>query len=251
MFLQIINCYFPRNILTMTTDLQMLLFAAASIGFIHTLVGPDHYLPFIVMGKAGGWSIRKTLFITFLCGLGHVAGSVIIGFIGIAAGIAITSLEFIEGFRGEIATWILIAFGLVYMVWGIRKAVRNRPHRHWHIHPDGTEHTHEHTHYNDHSHIHSKKRSLTPWILFTIFILGPCEPLIPLLMYPAAVESTTGIWAVSIVFGITTIGTMMAAVALAHTGLRSIKTGFAERYMHALAGFTLLLCGLAMQLLGL
>ena len=48
---------------------------AALIGLGHTLCGPDHYLPFIVMGKANRWSMPKTLWITFLCGLGHVAGN--------------------------------------------------------------------------------------------------------------------------------------------------------------------------------
>lgn len=235
----------------MSADIQMLLIAAASIGFIHTLIGPDHYVPFIVMGRAGNWSLRKTLLITLICGVGHVAGSVILGLIGIAAGIALTNLEFIEGFRAEIATWVLITFGLIYMAWGIRKAFRNKPHHHLHLHPDGTEHIHEHTHHGEHVHPHPEKKSLTPWVLFVIFILGPCEPLIPLLMYPAAVQSTAGIWGVSLVFGIVTVGTMVSVVALAYKGLKTFRTGLAERYMHALAGFTIMLCGLAMQFLGL
>jgi len=30
-------------------EITVLLATAASLGFIHTLIGPDHYLPFIVM----------------------------------------------------------------------------------------------------------------------------------------------------------------------------------------------------------
>ena len=236
-----------------TPELQLLLIAAASIGFIHTLIGPDHYLPFIVMAKAGKWTFRKTMLVTVLCGIGHVAGSVILGFIGIAAGIALTRLEFIEGFRGNIAIWVLIAFGLVYMIWGVRRAWRNKPHSHKHIHEDGTIHVHQHTHHDAHTHVHEneKQKSITPWVLFIIFVLGPCEPLIPLLMYPAAMQSATGIWAVSLVFAAATIGTMTTIVALAFAGLRPIRTVFLEKYMHAIAGFTLLLSGLAMQFLGL
>ena len=40
-------------------ELTVLLISAASIGFFHTLFGPDHYLPFIVMGKARKWSVKK------------------------------------------------------------------------------------------------------------------------------------------------------------------------------------------------
>ena len=37
----------------------LLLGTAAFIGFFHTLPAPDHYLPFVVMGKARKWSIAK------------------------------------------------------------------------------------------------------------------------------------------------------------------------------------------------
>ncbi len=48
-------------------------------------------------------------------------------------------------------------------------------------------HAHEHTHDGEHAHVHeSESSSITPWVLFVIFVLGPCEPLIPLLMFPAA-----------------------------------------------------------------
>ena len=45
---------------------------ALYIGFFHTLIGPDHYLPFIVMARARRWSMFKTGWITVLCGIGHL-----------------------------------------------------------------------------------------------------------------------------------------------------------------------------------
>ena len=68
----------------MNNELTILSITAASIGFIHTLIGPDHYLPFIVMGRAAKWSLTKTIIITFLSGIGHILSSVLLGFIGIA-----------------------------------------------------------------------------------------------------------------------------------------------------------------------
>ncbi|UCD38866.1 MAG: hypothetical protein JSW54_05140, partial [Fidelibacterota bacterium] len=102
----------------MTNEIIVLMWTAAGIGLIHTLTGPDHYLPFIVIGRAKRWSLAWTLSITALCGVGHILGSVVLGFIGIGAGIALHHLVNIESLRGEIAAWGLIAFGLVYMVWG-------------------------------------------------------------------------------------------------------------------------------------
>lgn len=234
----------------MNEEIKILLIAAASIGFIHTLTGPDHYLPFIMMAKAGKWSKFKTLWVTVLCGFGHVLSSVLIGIIGIAAGISINKLELIEGTRGEIAGWLLIAFGLVYMIWGIKKAYKNKPHSHIHINEDGTYIMHSHKHNGEHVH-NEKKKTLTPWILFVIFVLGPCEPLIPLLMFPAIEQSTIGLILVTLVFGIITIATMTAIVMLSLWGLNFIPLKKAERYSHAIAGFTIFVSGLAINLLGL
>ncbi|MBU1320701.1 MAG: hypothetical protein KKH67_16115, partial [candidate division Zixibacteria bacterium] len=109
----------------MTQELGALLTTAALIGFIHTVLGPDHYVPFVAMARARNWSRPKTIIITIWCGIGHVLSSVVIGLIGIAIGISVTSLESVEAIRGDLAAWALTAFGLVYFVWGLRRAMRH------------------------------------------------------------------------------------------------------------------------------
>ncbi len=237
----------------MSQDLLILTITAASIGFFHTLFGPDHYIPFIMMARAGKWSLIKTTWITFLCGLGHILSSVLLGIIGIALGIAVTRLEALESFRGGLAAWALIAFGLVYLIWGLRRALRNRPHAHWHIHERETSHTHRHAHTEEHMHVHEEENApnVTPWILFTIFIFGPCEPLIPILMFPAAKNSIFGLVLVTGVFGAVTIMTMLGIVIISSLGIILLPIGRLERYSHALAGAMILLCGLAIKFLGL
>ena len=236
----------------MSNEVPILTITAASIGFFHTLLGPDHYLPFIVMARARQWSIAKTGWITVLCGIGHIGSSVVLGLIGAAFGIAVIKLEFIESFRGNLAAWALIAFGLVYFVWGLRRAGRDHRHDHFHRHDGGITHTHTHTHGGEHVHVHERgnSMSITPWILFTIFVLGPCEPLIPVLMYPAAKESILGLLLVTAVFGGTTIVTMLGIVLLSTRGLTRIPLRQFERYTHALAGGTIFLCGMAITFLG-
>ena len=225
---------------------------AVTIGFIHTIVGPDHYIPFIVMGEARRWTIRRTMIITFLCGLGHVLSSVIVGFIGIGAGISLSKLEFFESFRGNIAAWLLIAFGLVYMLISLRSLYRKKKHVHAHHHTDGTDHEHEHGHFSGHSHIHlENKKNMTPWILFLIFVLGPCEPLIPIVMYPAAENNFHGVIIVSLLFSLVTIATMMSVVLAFRLGLSHINLRPLERYVNVIAGATILISGLAIQFLGL
>ena len=236
----------------MTSSLWLLCVTAASIGFLHTLFGPDHYLPFIVMKKARNWSFVKTLSITIACGLGHVLSSVVLGFIGIAAGIALMKLEVFESFRGNIAAWVLIGFGFAYFLWGVRMAIRNKPHTHIHIHDDKEEHSHHHSHVDVHSHVHEDKvKSLTPWILFIVFVLGPCEPLIPILMYPAAKGSLMGLILVTSIFGIVTLATMTGIVIIVSFGINLVPIKKIERYTHALAGAAICLSGMAIQFLGL
>lgn len=238
----------------MSAEIAVLCLTAASIGFLHTVFGPDHYLPFIVMGRAGKWSMKKTALTTLLCGVGHVMSSVVLGMVGIAIGVAVTRLEWIEGTRGNMAAWLLIGFGFAYFVWGVRRAMKGRPHTHSHHHMDGAdhEHLHEHTHTGEHVHVHEiETASMTPWILFTIFVFGPCEPLIPILMYPAAKESLFGMILVASVFSLVTIGTMFSIVMLGSWGVSFVRLGKVERYTHALAGAAICLSGMAIQFLGL
>lgn len=233
----------------MSRELMILTGTAASIGLIHTLIGPDHYIPFIAMSRARGWSRRWTLWITFLCGVGHVASSVVLGWIGIAAGLSLQWLTDVESSRGDLAAWALTAFGLAYLLWGLRRGWRNRPHTHRHVHGDGSVHEHEHSHHREHAHPHGEeKRNLTPWVLFTIFVLGPCEPLIPILMWPAAEMSLHGVLLVSGVFAVTTIGTMLTLTMLATFGLQFVRLGWMERFHHALAGGAIFACGVAIHL---
>lgn len=232
-------------------ELVILTVTAASIGLVHTLLGPDHYLPFVVLSRARGWTRAKTAAVTTLCGIGHVGSSVLLGTVGIALGLAVSQLALFESTRGDIAAWLLTAFGLVYMVWGLRRAMRGRSHSHVHAHHGGEVHVHDHDHHRTHLHPHdqsSTARALTPWVLFTIFVFGPCEPLIPILMYPAAAQSTLGVVLVASVFGVVTIATMVTVVLLLSFGLESLPTGRLERYSHALAGFAVLLCGVAIHL---
>jgi sulfite exporter TauE/SafE len=241
-------------------DLILLLAAAASLAFVHTLVGVDHYLPFVVLARARDWSLRRTLAITLVCGCAHVLSSFLLGGVGIAAGIGVSRLEEVEGARGSLAAWALIAFGAVYGAWGLHRALRSRGHREYRF-PSREELAEAHRHdvvsgHHHHHHRHHRGgralegRSLTPWVLFVLFALGPCEPLIPVLMYPAAMESALGVALVVGVFGTVTLATMALAVLLGLRGVARVPLPL-ERYGHALAGAAILVSGVGIRLLGL
>ena len=234
------------------SEAWILLTTAASIAFLHTILGPDHYLVFTAMGKARSWSLARTLRITLFCGLGHVLSSVVIGAVGILLGAQLVSLVEIEGVRGNLAGYALLAFGLMYFAWGLKKAGRGHVHSHVHIH-EGVVHDHEHDHRTDHAHVHEEgaKNSITPWAMFIVFVLGPCEALIPLFMYPAAQQSGALVVAVAVVFGVVTLLTMLLCVAATTIGLEKLKLPSTGRYAHAVAGASVALCGAAISFMGL
>ncbi len=234
-------------------EILVLVSTAASIGFLHTITGPDHYLPFIVLSRSRDWSIFKTMSITFLCGLGHIFSSVILGSIGLAMGIAVFKLETFEKLRAGYSGWLLIIFGLAYFIWGMYKALRLKAHRHHHCHDGDCAHSHSHKHTFEHSHAHHFKLGgeLTPWVLFIIFAFGPCEPLIPLVMYPAAKQDMMLMWVVVLAFGIATIATMLTVVLVSYYSLPKFSSPRLEKYSHALAGAAILVCGIVIKLFGL
>ncbi|MFH1747582.1 MAG: sulfite exporter TauE/SafE family protein [Planctomycetota bacterium] len=238
---------------TVTQGLGLLCVTAATIGFLHTLFGPDHYIPFVAMSRIGNWSLLRTVVITLLCGVGHVLSSVVLGLIGIIIGLAVLDLETFEAARGSLAAWLLLAFGVAFFVWGVHRAIRNQPHTHIHAHANGREHVHEHAHVDEHTHVHSQpagkdsgRATMTPWILFTIFLFGPCEPLIPILMYPAAQASAWGVVLVTAIFALTTLATMTTIVVLARFGTFGVRLGRFERYDHAIAGLAVTACAVLM-----
>ena len=91
-----------------------LLIAAVTLAVLHTALGPDHYLPFVMIGRARKWSMARILFVTLLCGIGHVGSSIVLGSVGIGVGMAIGSVEALELLRGSASGWALVALGAAY-----------------------------------------------------------------------------------------------------------------------------------------
>jgi nickel/cobalt exporter len=236
----------------MEEGLWWLVGTAVGLGFLHTLIGVDHSLPFVVLGRAQRWSLRKVLAITTACGIGHILSSVALGAVGIGFGVAVEKLNWIETSRGEVAAWLLIGFGLAYASWALCGSLRHRPHRHLHFHNEDRGHVHDHSHEAEHLHPHGlDRRALTVWGLFIVFVFGPCEPLIPLLMVPALKHSWAGVALVAAVFGVTTIGTMLALVTAGYYGLRPSYSSFLERHVHVIAGLLIAASGLAIKAFGI
>jgi hypothetical protein len=206
----------------------LLLASTFSIAFLHSLA-PDHWMPFAVIGKTNRWTKARLALITLISGMGHVGSSILLGGIGILLGFSLSNLKAVEGHRGEIGLWLLIGFGIAYAIWGLKKA---RDYKHEHIDADRL-----------------KARTVTLWTLFALFVLGPCEPLIPL-MFLATDHGWAGIFMTSLVFSAVTIFMMLAQSLLAFYGIQLIRHDIAERYSHAFAGLVIALTGVFIMVIG-
>jgi hypothetical protein len=190
----------------------------------------------------------KTICWTVVCGCGHVWSSVLLALGGAAIGWSLNEVEFFENMRGGLAGWMLLGFGILYSIWGILNAFRNKAHKHFELGDEGEMYVFEHKH--GAAVQVREKHKVTPWVMFIIFLLGPCEPMIPLLYFPAAQHSVAGMWMMIGIYTLVTLLTMVVMVILGLRGASLFQTGWAEKYMHALAGATITICGAGMVFLG-
>lgn len=210
-------------------SITVLFFSTISIAFLHALA-PDHWMPFCAIGRAQKWTKTKLLWITFLAGVGHVGISILFSILGILLGFSLSGLKSLEGNRGEIILWLLIGFGIAYMLWGIKKAKERKQ--------------------KDLSEEELKSKTVAMWAIFAIAVLGPCEPLVPL-VFLGYNYGWPGVITVGIAFSIVTILMMLLQTLLVFMGVRMIKSDFLERYSHAFAGLIIVLTGVFVMLTGI
>lgn len=208
----------------MTLNTCALATTAFAVGFIHTLTGPDHYLPIVALAKTRGWSRSRATVAATLYGAVHVGSAAIIGLAGLAAGSHF--LRF-DSTRADVSASLLIGFGAAYALWGVRKA------RTVDVSGDST----------------AGGAWFSPVVL-TLFLVGPCEPLLPLLALSAAQRSPFAVALVLAAFGSATLLTMTAGVAVLMKGMARARVPGARRYAHAWAGAVLLVSGLGMKFFG-
>lgn len=223
--------------------------SAALLALLHVVTGPDHVLPFVMLAKAQGWSRGKTAAVTLACGLGHVLSSLLLGLLGLALGASLGHITALEQLRGSVAAWGLVAFGLAYAAWGVRRGLVSRKQLAVHAH-EGSVHIHTHGQ-QFHHHRQVEQSAVTFWTLFIVFAFGPCEPLIPLFMVPAS----RGLWeaalVMGVVFAVVTLVTMVAAVIVVREGVLKAPLGRLANWSHVMAGSVIAVSGLAVILMGL
>ena len=130
--------------------------SALTIGMIHTISGPDHYLPLIVVSRARKWNVWQTVGWTALCAIGHVLGSVAVGMLGVFLGWELSKQNWQMDIRGSLSGWALLIFGFIYLLWGIYKAIRGTTHKHFTVTESGEIYAYKHKHTRAYLHSHDE-----------------------------------------------------------------------------------------------
>ena len=203
--------------------------AAITVGSLHSLA-PDHWLPIAAVARARNWSRARTARVAFICGLGHVTVSVLLGLLALMFGARL--FESLGEKMVSVAGLLLIGFGVAYAVWGLRGAFAHRIHGHHHHHYD---------------HVHDPSTAST-WSLFLIYCADPCVAVIPILFAAAPLSLAEQISIVA-AYEIATIGAMVALVVIAHSGAQLFKGQWIERYGDSAAGALIVATGVVVAIL--
>ncbi len=90
-------------------------FAAAGFGvaLVHVAI-PTHWLPFVLVGRAQGWTLRRVLGAATAAGVGHILTTSIVGVLILMAGRFME--QWLQGLLHYAAAALLFGFGVFYLM---------------------------------------------------------------------------------------------------------------------------------------
>jgi len=251
---------------------------ALTVAVLHSL-SPDHWLPFVMLGRSRNWVFQRTLGFAGLAGTAHVGTSIIIGLIGVALGAIFAErfaaiIEYITG-----ALFIIFGFSLAYLSWRSRghhhhgipfvarlfgesveeaekwmhthRTENGHVFQHSHEYELETEHTHEHSHDPENNQLDAKMNNTRAgYGLVAIIGFTPCVALLPI-VFAATAFGISSVVAIITIFLAATVATIMLVTALALKGLQLVRLEFFERYGEVITGLVIALMGILVVSLGL
>ena len=194
-------------------------FAAA---FLHAIL-PTHWLPFVLVGRAQGWGLTRTLAATALAGLAHIASTALVGSLIVMAGLALD--RWVEGLLPHLSAVLLFLFGAFYLA----RAMLKRP-----ATAGGPD-------------IEMPEPKVSDAAAFSgliaLMALSPGEVLLPLYL-SAATEGLHVLVLLTLSFALGTVLGMVLLTAVARAGFSILKLERWARYEGAILGLALIGLGL-------
>jgi hypothetical protein len=233
---------------------SLLLLTAAATAAFHTLI-PDHWLPFVLVGRARGWSAKTTAAVSGFSAIVHTLLSVALGLIALRLGQSAAAAVGARLERGS--GLLLIAFGVVYALWAWRKGGHFHPGGALLHHRDEQERCDGHEGFagSEHLHYHADEG----WIrkdagkgalpLALIVGLNPCVLVLPIMVATAA-QGKSAVALVTFAYSVTTIVLMVGLSVAGVAGAKRLPVPAVARHMETASGVLIACCGVVFLLIG-
>ena len=205
----------------MQLKFMSLLTAVLSISLLHTVM-PNHWLPFVMMWKTQKWTKKKTLSVCAIASIGHVVVTILLAMAAVWLGSEL--LKRAGDFAEPLAGWILITFGIIYIILSFLKGA------------------HEH-HINERL---TDKVAVYGLILMLTF--SPCEAVLPIFFASTPIGWKL-IIVLSSIFAVFTFAGMLTMTYLSMIKLEEIKISISERLEKLISGAVVVVLGVALLLI--
>jgi nickel/cobalt exporter len=234
-----------------TTSIPLLLIAAGTVGFLHSIL-PDHWVPLAVVARTQRWTLARTARTSLLASVGHVLTSIVLGGV-----IALVGLQFRHSFeteQGHIVGVVLILTGIGFLVWGLTgHGHHHHDHDHHHGSDDALQHPGDDGHLHDHdsaphNHTDDMDRSLARRLAAIAVPFGaaasPDLTILPVFLAASAV-GTGAVIGVLTTFSLVTLVTFVTLTVAATLAGYQIQGEWLEDNGNTLTALVLLAIGVA------
>ena len=185
---------------------------------------PTHWLPFVLVGRAQGWGMRKVSGAVILAALAHVLTTALVWGVVAVAGVALD--RWVHGVLPHLSSALLFLFGAFYLA------------RYWHrtTVPDCKGCEHDEPKVSDRAAF---------WGLIALMAASPGEVLLPL--YLTTATHGAGVFlALSAGLALGTIAGMLVLTSLAMAGYSVLRLERWARYEGVVLGASLIVLGFVM-----
>lgn len=208
-----------------------------AVAFLHGAL-PNHWLPFVLVGRRQGWSTRRTLLITSLAGVAHAGVTMVLGLLLVAVGMAVG--DRLDGVLPVVAGGVLILLGLYYL------ASHARGDGHLHLPFVGRLAPVTGPAGETGAAVLSDRTAILG--LLAVLALSPCEAFLP--VYLSGLKfGWEGFGVLSLVLTGAAVASMTGLTALSLAGARWLGLKSAERYEGMVLGGVLCLLGVLVMVL--
>lgn len=233
---------------------SLLVATAIATALFHTLI-PDHWLPFVLIGRARGWSAGVTAVVSGVSAAIHTGLSAGLGLLTLVLGIEAAGRigETLEASGAA----LLVSFGLLYAWWAWRKG--------GHFHPggrlahrtgesascpgsEGGGHP-EHLHYHADQGMIRGRGGRGGLALAAIVGVNPCVLILPVVFRARAEQGPWAVAAVLVAYSLTTMALMIGLSVAGVLAPGRIRLPAGMRHMETASGLVIALAGVVFWLM--